>query len=306
MGEAGVSAMPPELSGAVTVVGLGVMGGSVAKCLRRRVPELPVYGIEPDPGSAGLAAGDGVRLADSLDRCPLADGVVVFATPLDTTLALVSETAAEWSAAALATDVASLKAPVLQAAAAHGVSAADTFVGAHPMAGSERSGYAAARADLFQGADVWISTCGPVGAEGGPGAAKAAADTLAGAVRRASAFWQVLGARPRVVAAEDHDRLMTWASHLPQLVASALAGTLADAGISRATLGPGGRDATRIAGSNPGMWTPLLEVAAAADAQALAALEDRIGAIRRMLERGDMEGVAQLLKQGRHWCAPRD
>jgi len=99
---------------------------------------------------------------------------------------------------------------------------------------------------------------------------------------------------------------MTWASHLPQLVASALAGTLADAGIARTMLGPGGRDATRIAGSNPGMWIPLLEAAAGADARALAALEDRIGTIRRMLERGDMEGVAQLLDQGRHWCAPGD
>ncbi len=306
MGEGRVSAMPPELSGAVTVVGLGVMGGSVAKCLRRRLPEVPVHGVEPDAGSAGLAAGDGVRIADSLDRCPLAGGVVVFATPLDTTVALVGETAATWSTAALATDVASLKAPVLEAAAAHGPSAAGTFVGAHPMAGSERSGYAAARADLFQGADVWISPCGPAGAERGPGAAKENADARAGAVQRASQFWQVLGARPRIVAAEDHDRLMTWASHLPQLVASALATTLADAGISPTTLGPGGRDATRIAGSGSRMWTPLLAAAAAADAQALAALEDRIGAIRRMLEQGDMEGVAQLLEQGRHWCARRD
>lgn len=306
MDEVRVSAMPPELAGAVTVVGLGVMGGSIAKCLRRRLPEVPVYGVEPDAASAALAAGDGVRLVRSLERCPLAGGVLVFATPLDTTIALVRETVPEWSMAALATDVASLKAPVLEAAAANGPSVAGTFVGAHPMAGSERSGYAAARADLFQGADVWISPCGPVGAEHGTGAAEEVADTLAGAVRRANAFWRILGAHPRVVAAEDHDRLMTWASHLPQLVASALATTLADAGISRTTLGPGGRDATRIAGSSPGMWTPLLEAVAEADARALAALEDRIGTIRRMLEQGDMEGVAQLLEQGRHWCAPRD
>ncbi|MDE2804666.1 MAG: prephenate dehydrogenase/arogenate dehydrogenase family protein [Gemmatimonadota bacterium] len=306
MGEIDVSAMPPELSGAVTVVGLGVMGGSVVKSLRHRFPEVPVHGIEPDPASAGLAAEDGVRLARSLDQCPLAGGVVVFATPLDTTVALVGETVSEWSTAALATDVASLKAPVLEAAAAHGPSAAGTFVGAHPMAGSERSGYAAARADLFQGADVWISPCDAAGAQRGRGAAEAAADTHADAVGRACAFWQVLGARPRVVAAEDHDRTMAWASHLPQLVASTLATTLADAGISRATLGPGGRDATRIAGSGSRMWTPLLRAAAASDARALAALEERIGTIRRMLERGDVEGVAQLLERGRRWCDPQD
>lgn len=303
MGEVGAPAMPPELSGAVTVVGLGVMGGSVVKSLRRRHPEVPVYGIEPDPGSAGLAAGDGVRVVDSLDRCPLAGGVVLFATPLDTTVALVSETAAEWSTAALATDLASLKVPVLEAAAAHGASAAETFVGAHPMAGSERSGYAAARADLFEDADVWISPCLPVGGDGGRTSAVAGFNT--GAMRRASLFWQVLGARPRAFGAEEHDRLMAWASHLPQLVASALAGTLADAGIARAALGPGGRDATRIAGSSPRMWTPLLRAAATADARALAALEERIGTIRGMLERGDVDGVAQLLEHGRHWCDPQ-
>ena len=303
MSEAGVAGMPQELPGAVTVVGLGVMGGSVVKSLRRRHPEVPVYGIEPDPGSAGLAASDGVRVVDSLDRSPIAGGVVLFATPLDTTVALVSETAAKWSTAALATDVTSLKAPVLEAAVAHGVSAADTFVGAHPMAGSERSGYAAARADLFAGADVWISPCPPVGGDGGRASTIAAFNT--DAMRRASLFWQVLGARPRAIGAADHDRVMAWASHLPQLVASALAGTLADAGVARASLGPGGRDATRIAGSNPRMWTPLLRAAAAADARALAALEDRIGTIRRMLEEGDVEGVTQLLEHGRRWCDPQ-
>ena len=305
MSEAGVSSMPPELARAVTVVGLGVMGGSVVKSLRRRHPEVPVHGIEPDPCSAELAAGDGVRLADSLERCPLAGGVVLFATPLDTTASLVGETAPVWSEAGLATDVASLKVPVLEAAAAHGASAARTFVGAHPMTGSERSGYAAARADLFEDADVWISPCASVGVDGGPGVAKAEADAHAHAVRRASAFWQALGARPRVVGAEEHDRAMSWASHLPQLVASALAATLADAGIPRTALGPGGRDATRIAGSSPGMWTPLLRAAAAADARALAALEERIGTVRRMLEQGDIDGVAQLLEHGRHWCDPQ-
>lgn len=306
MGDVDVSAMPPELSGPVTVVGLGVMGGSVVKSLRRRLPDVPVHGIEPDPASARRAAEDGVRLARSLDQCPVAGGVVVFATPLDTTVALVGETVSEWSTAALATDVASLKVPVLEAAAVHGPAAAATFVGAHPMTGSERSGYAAARADLFRGADVWISPCAPAGAERSRGTASAAADAHADAVRRACAFWQVLGARTRVVGAEDHDRAMAWASHLPQLVASALATTLADAGIPRATLGPGGRDATRIAGSGSRMWTPLLQAAATADARALAALEERIGAIRGMLDRGDVEGVAQLLEQGRRWCDPQD
>ncbi len=322
MVEAGAATMPAEIAGAVTLVGLGVMGGSVARALRHRCPGVPVYGIEPDPVSAGLAARDGVHLARSLGECPLDGGVLVFATPLDTTIELIRETAGVWSAAALVTDVASLKAPVLEAAVAHGSAAAGRFVGAHPMAGSERSGYAAARADLFEGADVWLSPGTPTGVSGvsgvsgaggpgdpadpgGPGDPGDPADP-GEAVQRASAFWRILGGRPAVVAAADHDRAMAWASHLPQLVASALAATLADAGVARATLGPGGRDTTRIAGSGPTMWVPLLRAAAEEDARALAALEEHIVRVRRMLEAGELDGVGQLLERGRQWCDPRD
>lgn len=302
--EPGAGTMPPELAGAVTVVGLGVMGGSVARALLDRCPDVPVYGIEPDRVSARLAARDGVRLARSLGECPLDGGVLLFATPLDTTIELIRETAGEWSAAALVTDVASLNAPVLEAAAAHGPEAAGRFVGAHPMAGSERSGYAAARADLFEGADVWLSPCAPpdVYSAGAPGDAADHCD----AAQRASAFWRILGGRPGVLAAADHDRTMAWASHLPQLVASALAATLADAGVDRATLGPGGRDATRIAGSGSRMWVPLLRAAAEEDARALATLEGHIARLRRMLEQGELEGVGELLEKGGQWCDPRD
>ena len=304
MTEPGAGTMPAEIAGAVTLVGLGVMGGSVARALRHRCPGVPVYGIEPDPASAGLAARDGVRLARSLGECPLDGGVLVFATPLDTTIELIRETAGEWGAAALVTDVASLKAPVLEAVAAHGSAAAGRFVGAHPMTGSERSGYAAARADLFEGADVWLSPSSPSGVSGagGPGAPADQGD----AVQRASAFWRILGGRPAVLAAADHDRAMAWASHLPQLVASSLAATLADAGVERATLGPGGRDTTRIAGSGSRMWVPLFRAAAGEDARALAALEEHIVRVRRMLETGELEGVEQLLEKGRQWCDPRD
>lgn len=303
MGETGCATMPRELSGTVTLVGLGAMGGSVAKALRSRCPEVPVYGIEPDPVSAALAARDGVRLARSLGECPLDGGVLLFATPLDTTVELIRETASEWDAPALVTDVASLKAPVLEAVAAHGSAAAGKFVGAHPMAGSERSGYAAARADLFEGADVWLSPCASPGPSGAGGCGDAADN--GDPVQRASAFWRTLGGRPGVLDAADHDRTMAWASHLPQLVASALAATLADAGVERATLGPGGRDATRIAGSGARMWVPLLRAAAEEDARALATLEQHIVRVRRLLETGDLEGVGQLLEKGRQWCDPR-
>lgn len=277
----------------VTVVGLGAMGGSVAKGVLRRLPGVPVFGVDPDGESAGRAARDGVRVVRSLRDCDVDDGAVVFAAPLDATMRLVRETAPVWRLAALVTDVASLKAAVLEAASratAPGESVSPSFVGAHPMCGSERSGYRAARGDLFVGARVWLCPA----PHGGP-ASDAEAD--------ARAFWSMLGARPRTIPAERHDRLMALASHLPQLLSNALAATLEDSGLSIDLLGPGGRGMTRLAASSPSMWLPLLEAAAGEDAAALLAVERRIAAIRRMLESGDLQGLEKLMGRGGRWVS---
>ena len=295
MTEAGGTANAGEWIRSVTIVGLGVMGGSVAKAVASRAPDVPLFGVEPDPASARTAARDGVRPVADLGECRLDGGVVVFAAPLDRTAALVRDTAAVWSGAALATDAASLKVPVLAAARRGG--GAEVFVGAHPMCGSERSGYAAARADMFEGADVWLCPANP-----GKGVHEAVG---ASAVDLASSFWRLLGARPRTIGAERHDRLMAWASHLPQLLAGVLAETLDGAGVGRDELGPGGRDMTRLAASSPEVWTPLLEAAATEDARALRAVETQIAAVRRALEAGDTAAIARILKRGKRWTAAK-
>ena len=281
MTESDGTVAPAEWIRSVAVVGLGVMGGSVAKAMARRAPAVPVFGVEPDAKSARGAARDHVRIVRDLGECRLEGGVVVFAAPLDKTVALVGDTAAAWSRAALATDVASLKLPVL-AAAGRGAGG-DVFVGAHPMCGSERSGYAAAHANLYEGADVWLCP--------GP------------ALDRATAFWSSLGAKPRTIAADRHDRMMAWASHLPQLVANALAAALDEAGLGRELLGPGGTDMTRLASSSPEIWAPLLEAAAAEDARALRSAEAHIAAIRRALEAGDGAAIEGIMTRGNRWTA---
>ncbi len=296
----------------VTVVGLGVMGGSVARAVLERLPRVPVFGIDPDPECAVMAAGDGVEVVARLSDARVGGGVVVFAAPLDATAGLVGETAAMWRRAGLAMDVASLKGPVLAAAAkaesspaGDGAPGPGVFVGAHPMCGSQRSGYAAARADLFDGADVWIC---PLDRAGRPASAAGDLDRIdsAGAVERAAAFWTALGGRPRIISAAEHDRMMAWASHLPQLLASALAEVLQRRGITSGQLGPGGRDMTRLAGSSPAVWRPLLEAAAEDDAAALRAVERQIAAIRRTIEAGDWAALEELMHGGRRWTGERD
>lgn len=297
----GTPAGPPSGCRSVVVVGLGVMGGSVAKAVRARAPELPVYGVDSDDATVRSAARDGVRPAPGLAARDTESAVVVFATPLDATTSLLRAEAQSWRSALLATDVAGLKAPVLQAAAAAGPTAkrAETvFAGSHPMCGSERSGYGASRGDLFEGARVWLCPL--------PGG-KAALD-------RAAAFWRWLGGVPETVTAERHDRTMAWASHLPQLTAWALAQALDDAGLAPGDLGPGGADMTRLAASSPKTWAPLLAAAAREDAEALRALEARLADLRKTLERlgsadaASASGPAALARAvgtAREWPARR-
>ena len=305
MTEPGAATFPPEGGGAVTIVGLGVMGGSIAKALMRRAPRVRIFGIEPDSDTAARAASDGVRLRGALEECEIDGGVVVFAAPLDAVATLVRSTRATWTRAALATDVTSLKVPVLEAAG-RASAGGHVFVGAHPMCGSERSGYEAAEADLFDGADVWLCPHSGAAGAGAPLDPRSAAPPdprSTASLDRARTFWRFLGGRPRLVAAAKHDRVMAWASHLPQLLASALAASLEEAAIGHDDLGPGGRDMTRLAGSSPDVWAPLLEAAAAEDAGALRAVEGRLAAARRMLERGDFAGVRDMLERGRRWTA---
>lgn len=286
---------PPPGCRSVVIVGLGVMGGSVAKAVRRQAPELPVYGVDPDPEAARLAALDGVRPAPALAACRTEGAVVVFAAPLDATVSLLQAEASSWRRALLATDVAGLKLPVL--AAAEAGEGDPVFAGAHPMCGSERSGYCASRHDLFRGARVWLCPL--------PGGEAAAA--------RAAAFWRWLGGAPKTVAADRHDRTMSWASHLPQLAAWALAQTLDGAEIAPNDLGPGGRDMTRLAASSPETWAPLLAAAAREDAAALQALEARLADLRRTLqwlgrERGadsveSRAALARVVDAAREWPA---
>ncbi|MYI06675.1 MAG: prephenate dehydrogenase [Gemmatimonadetes bacterium] len=282
----------------VAVVGLGVMGGSIVKALALRAPEARVYGIDPDDESAALAARDRVTIVERLEDCALGGATVVFAAPLDVTAALVGAAAASWSGASLVTDVASLKVPVLEAAR-QAAAGGGVFVGAHPMCGSERSGYAAARADLYEGADVWLC---PVHGDGAADSEPRGDSPL----DRARAFWRLLGARPRTIAAAEHDRTMAWASHLPQLLASALALSLDVAGVARRDLGPGGRDMTRLAGSGTEMWLPLLEAARDRNVRALRTLEEQVAQLRRVLQEGDMAALARLMDRGSAWASPTD
>jgi prephenate dehydrogenase len=164
-------------------------------------------------------------------------------------------------------------------------------IGTHPLAGSHRTGFAAARADLFREATVYV-------------------ERRADARQREDAelFWSMAGARRIAYAtANDHDDVMAWVSHLPQLASAALASALA-AGLATAPNdfgapqpGPGGRDATRLAMSAPAMWEPILRRAPAATTRALRALEENLHRLRVAVETEDWTTVRALWESASRW-----
>lgn len=270
----------------VAVIGLGLMGGSLCRALKA-LPEPPrVLGADVAPIHGTRALADGSVDRFDLDPLSIASGadVVVYATPMGVTLSLVREHAARWDPSALVTDMVSLKSPVLRVADRAG--GGERFVGAHPVCGGEGSGYDAGRSDLFRGASVWLCS-GPE------------VDTSLRS--RAEAFWTAIGARPQWIGPGEHDERMAWVSHLPQLVANALAGALDAAGYHPDDLGPGGRDMTRLAASNPEMWKDLLEASAPVTGTGLTSVSKALNVLGDLLARREVERIAEFMERTRIW-----
>ena len=213
------------------VAGLGLIGGSLALALEAR-------GYDGNPSVRDSARRRGIDVADSLADAIAGAEVVVAAVPTEATMSLLVQIA-RLAPDAIVTDTASLKLPIVEAALE--LPAGARFVGGHPMAGSHETGVEAASADLFRGRP-WI-LCRTARSDD---ASLAAVTEL---VRAA-------GGRPVLLDAERHDRLMTWASHLPLAVASALARSVGRPEPARSSRAWRGRDCwtPRASRASPRRW----------------------------------------------------
>jgi len=268
----------------VGIVGLGLMGGSLARALRRREGDARVTAFTNDPDEAREALEAGIIdvVAETSEDAVNDHDIVVYATPLGVTLELMESHARWWGRAAV-TDVVSLKEPLLRQARERGYAA--SYVGAHPMVGGTGSGFAASVDGLFVDRAVWIVR----------------GDADEDRVEHVEDLWRSLGARTLSIEASEHDRLMVWASHLPQLMATALARVMAAQGLAAMDLGPGGLDMTRLAKSSSSMWRDLLDVVADQDVSALEAVERELAAMRAALRAGRVDEVGTMMDQVRSW-----
>ncbi|MBP7147741.1 MAG: prephenate dehydrogenase/arogenate dehydrogenase family protein [Acidobacteria bacterium] len=256
----------------VALLGVGLIGGSLGLALRAAHPGHHVTGWDPDPQALRLALARGAleQAAPGAAAAVAGAELVVLCAPLDGTLALLREIRGALAPGSVVTDVAGAKRVVLdEARRALGEGAA--FVGGHPLAGSERAGVDAASATLFRDA-AW-ALC-PL-----PGAPPAA-------LARVEALVRAAGARPLVLGAEAHDRAVAYVSHLPQVIARALAAGLATRGPAAALAAGGFRSATRVAASPAALWRPVLEANRDAVAAELDEFADRLRAVARELREG--------------------
>jgi len=264
----------------VVVIGTGLIGTSVALALGDRGTK--VWLADADPGAARLAAdiGAGAELPDAGPPGGPADLAVLAMPPEAVAPALAAAQArglARWY-----TDVASVKELPLARARELGCDLV-RFVGGHPLAGRERSGPAAARADLFLGR-AWAICPAP---ESAPAAAEAAAGLAT-----------ACGAQPMRMSAADHDRWVALVSHGPHALAAAMAAQMEKAPRDALALsGQGVRDVTRIAAGDIALWTQILCSNAAHAADVLAAVADDLTAVSAALAAiaaGDEQSVKQL------------
>jgi prephenate dehydrogenase len=234
----------------ITIVGTGLIGGSLALALRKRGFAGRIMGCDRESAlkkakMRGVIDSGFVEPADAVRGSQL----VVLATPVLAIVDLIGRLGPGLPAGTLLTDVGSTKAAVVeQALHVFGKNAGKRFLGGHPMAGKENSGVDYADADLFQNA-VWFLT--PL-----PG------QSLNQGLFAEFAGWiDQIGARIAMLPAQDHDRLCAWISHLPQMISTALAAALVEEFGEEAPLLPAGgralREMTRIAASPYSMWRDI-------------------------------------------------
>jgi prephenate dehydrogenase len=250
----------------VHVIGTGLIGASLGIALSRRGTTVTLE--DQSPTAAALAGDLGAGRLPAVGE-ELAPELVVVATPPDVAADVVDRAVARWPEAVV-TDVASVKGAVREGLVTRGTRLAH-YVGSHPMAGRERSGAVAARGDLFEGR-AWVISPGP--------------ETDPRAVDLVRGVAATVGAAVMVLSAEEHDAAVAAVSHVPQVAASLVAARLEELPDSAVALaGQGVRDVTRIAASDPQLWTQILAGNAAAVAAVLRGLVDDLTEVLTALER---------------------
>jgi prephenate dehydrogenase len=266
--------------GTVAILGPGLIGGSLALALAERglAESLFIYARSAHALDAIRLAGINAELSGNPSEAVREADVVILCVPIEAMPALVLECRDALKPGALVTDVGSVKGSV-DAALAPLLAGRALWIGSHPMAGSEQSGFVAARPDLFENAAVIVTPT---------------AQTAPGAQALAEKFWRALGSRVFTLSPEKHDQTVAEISHLPHLLAALLVLNADAAGLP--LVGGGFRDSTRIASGAPDLWIEILRSNRAAGAAACENLAALLVHVQRLLREDDPAAKSELFK----------
>jgi prephenate dehydrogenase len=268
---------------ALAIVGVGLIGGSIGLAARlaglaRRVIGVGRQQKSLDDALAHVCIDE--AFLDVKEAVHRAD-FVVFCTPVDRIVEQVVELAPLYKSGTLLTDAGSTKSAIV-AGIEGKLPAGVSFVGSHPLAGSEKRGARFADAGLFQDRLTVVTPT---------------LQTDPAAVEGVVQFWRRLGSRVRIMSPAEHDQALAMTSHLPHLLASALAGVLPDS--LRELTATGFRDTTRIAAGEPELWTGIFLQNRPAILEALDSLLARLDGLRTAIQNEDRADLDQLLTQAK-------
>jgi len=270
----------------ITILAPGLLGASVAQAARHfgAARRIVLWARRPETRLQLKSQPWCDEIADTPATAVAGSDLVILCAPVDQIVALVRQIAKHLKPGAIVTDVGSVKGEICRL----GVKAAGSqahFIGSHPMAGSEKTGWTHARPDLFVRRVVFVTPL---------------PETDAKAVERVAAFWTALDAEVATVEPDAHDEIVAHISHLPQVVASALCACLNRRDLKWRNYSGGGlRDTTRIAGSDPKLWKTILEQNRDEVLRAVRAFQDELHGFERALANRDWFEVQAILERGK-------
>lgn len=273
--------------GKLVILGVGLIGGSLALALRQAgaAGEIVGLGRSRENLESALALGIVDRIETDLTAAVKDADMVLLAVPVAAMRPAMAALAPFLDPHTIVTDVGSTKRDVLGYAHQHLPGHLARFVAAHPIAGAEKSGATAARADLFQGRNVVITPM---------------PDNDPAAVRAVTSLWEQCGARVSHMSPQHHDAIFAAVSHLPHLLSFALVDEFAARPNAAELFGyaaGGFRDFTRIAGSHPEMWRDICLANRDALLQELDAYQGQLNRLRVLLEQGNGAALEQVFAQ---------
>jgi len=281
----------------ITIVGVGLLGGSIGLAVKRRRLAREVAGFVRRPASlkdCEKAGAVDYATTDLLAAVSNSD-LVILCTPLSQMRLRVAEMLPALKCGAIITDVGSVKAGVVRELESLLKKSGAQFVGSHPMAGAEKTGVSAARADLFVDAVCVVTPT-------------KRSNTVA--VRKTEQFWKSLGARTLKLAPVQHDVLVSRSSHLPHIAAAALANLVlapASPEFQSALCANGFRDTTRIASGSPEMWRDIALANRKNLSRSVDAFVSELQQFQRILKKTDAKAISKFLETAKarrdNWCA---